>query len=114
MTQKRGLFVVLLGLILLLFSFAFLAQEDSFSLITGAAAEDLVNCGTSEGCSLTTQADCDAQGGTVIAPEDEEIFCSPSCCQIKPTNFCEYGVTGIQCQKLTDLVYQFRVLEILS
>src|SRR3989338_8537757 len=29
MKQKRGLFVVLLGLILLLFSFAFLAQEDT-------------------------------------------------------------------------------------
>ena len=102
MTQKRGLFVVLLGLILLLFSFAFLAQEDSFSLITGAAAEDLVNCGTAEGCSFTTQTDCDAQGGTAVTSEEEETLCSPGCCQIFPTNFCEYGVEGIRCQKLAE------------
>ncbi|MBI2666186.1 hypothetical protein HYX13_01090 [Candidatus Woesearchaeota archaeon] len=116
MKQKRGLFVVLLGVFLLLFSFAFWAQENSVAknsvlagnLVTGevvagnAAGDATVNCGTVRGCELTTQADCDAQGGTVIAPEDDEIFCSPICCQIFPTNFCEYGVRGIECQKLAE------------
>ncbi len=94
MKQKRGVFAVLVVTFLSLLLFSFVHGE--------TAPSTTVICGTVDGCFPTTNEDCTAQGGKQIPSGDQEVMCSPGCCQIFLTNFCEYGLSKVQCEKLTE------------